>query len=55
MPNVKIQWGGAACKEDLYNENHPYDEYEFDTEAEVNAFLQGVDAMDGWLDWEQID
>ena len=55
MPSVKIRWGGINTREEVYNEDHPYDEYEFETEAEVNAFLQGVDAMDGWTDWEQVD
>lgn len=29
--------------------------YEFDTLAELNAFLEGVDQGNGWLDYEQFD
>ncbi len=30
-------------------------EYAFDTQAELNAFFEGVNAAEGWLDWEEVD
>jgi hypothetical protein len=29
--------------------------YEFDTQAEANCFLQGVDEGNGWLDYAQVE
>jgi hypothetical protein len=46
---VRIMWGS-------HPENRSdFIEYEFDTLAELNAFLLGVDESIGWLDYEQID
>lgn len=40
-----------------WGETEPTDPtlYEFDTLAELNAFLHGVDEACGWLDCEQFD
>lgn len=47
-PNrVKIRWGSGGIGNT--------EEYEFGTLAELNAFLKGVDASSGWLDYEQCD
>lgn len=45
---VWIRWGA-----DEYG-NEP-ELYEFDTHPELNAFLRGVMAGDGWDNWEQFD
>ena len=45
---VWIRWGA-----DEYG-NEPQ-LYEFATLPELNAFLQGVEAGDGWANWEQFD
>ena len=47
MLKVKIQWG---------REKHPdyLETYEFDTQAELDAFLKGVDEGCGWHEWEEI-
>jgi hypothetical protein len=42
---VRILWG--AVPED----NEPC-EYDFDTRAELNAFMDGVDQASGWLEYD---
>ena len=45
---ITILWG--QCPE-------PHQEpitYKFETQAELNAFMLGVDEMDGWLGYEVI-
>lgn len=49
MPEVRILWGTAPERGD-----EPVT-YQFATEAEVNAFLKGVDEANGWMDWHQLD
>jgi len=44
---VTIHWGSESTR----NENEPCS-YEFDTEAELNAFLLGVDESTGYMDYE---
>ncbi len=51
---VKIRFGEPATRADIYTGKIPYDEYSFKTNDEANAFLKGVDAMAGWLDYEQV-
>ncbi len=49
MPNITILWG--QCPE-------PHEEpttYEFKTQAELDAFCLGVNEMDGWLGYEEIE
>lgn len=47
---VVIQWGSTLASIDV----EPC-EYEFDTEAELAAFLHGVDEAAGWLDYEVVE
>ena len=47
--SVTIQWGAAP---ELGNDPITY---RFATQAELDAFLQGVDAMDGWLGYTIIE
>ena len=52
MPfKITILWGSAAWREP---DDEPVD-YHFKTEAEMNAFMDGVRAMDGWTAYEVID
>ena len=47
--SITILWG--ECPE-------PGDEpvtYEFDTGAELTAFMRGIEAAEGWLGYEIID
>jgi hypothetical protein len=49
MPNITILWG--QCPE-------PHQEpitYKFETQAELDAFCLGVNEMDGWLGYEEIE
>lgn len=48
---VKIIWGSESWRE----ENPTPCEYSFDTEAELNAFMEGVDAASGYMDYEVVD
>ena len=45
--SVWIMWGTT--------EKPAPQKYEFDTLLELNAFLEGVDQGNGWLDFEQFD
>lgn len=45
--SVWIMWGTT--------EKPAPQKYEFDTLIELNAFLEGVDQGNGWLDFEQFD
>jgi hypothetical protein len=48
-PSVTILWG--ECPE-------PGDKaktYTFDTQAELDAFMLGVEEMDGWCGWREAD
>jgi len=47
---IAIRWGAYGAKE-----NRPVTTREFDTIAEVNAYIQGIDDMDGWYDYEIVD
>jgi dsDNA-binding SOS-regulon protein len=47
---VRVRWGSIAARHDNPDLNTP-DEYKFDTQAEADAFLQGMDEADGWSDW----
>lgn len=46
---VWIVWGGAP------EPGATPSEYSFATEAEAEAFLLGVQEMDGWMGYEQVD
>ena len=45
---VEIRWGSQP------EEGDEPCAYEFDTKAELDAFLDGVDAAAGWLDYEIV-
>lgn len=45
VPSVKILWGSNP-------ENADTTKYEFPTEKELDAFLTGVEAAIGWMDYQ---
>lgn len=47
--SITIMWG--SCPE----EGDTPKTYTFDTDAELEAFLQGVEEMDGWGAWREIE
>lgn len=49
MPKVTILWGGAPEPGDKAKT------YEFETQAELDAFMKGVEEMDGWMGWEYAE
>jgi hypothetical protein len=46
-----IIWGSHFEEEHAKNPC----EYSFDTKAELDAFLQGVDAANGWMEYQTFD
>ena len=55
---VKIRWGTTGTQNEKYKNADDGEIYEFDTEAERKAFLQGVDESNGWMDytaWSEED
>lgn len=48
---VFIRWGRSSDHDEDEDETHYYS---FDTQAELNAFLNGVDEANGWLDYEIV-
>ena len=48
-PSVTIAWG----ERNLQNDN-PIRTFRFNTEKELDAFLQGVNECDGWWDYATI-
>ena len=48
MPTAYIRWGSSIDRQDPVG-------YSFNTEAELNAFLLGVDEASDWMDYEQLD
>jgi len=46
---AKIRWGS-----DSSDDQEP-SVYSYATQAELDAFLEGVDAANGWLDYELIE
>jgi len=49
--SVTIRWGGDNYRREAYKKGERGEEFVFDTEAEMNAFLIGVDAMYGYTDY----
>ena len=47
--SVTIEWGDGTS--DILKP----EEYSFDTEAERDAFMLGVDSALGWLDYDILD
>lgn len=53
---VRIRWGSSSTREEVYEEEGtPPSIYSFYTEAELAAFLDGVEEAIGWLDYEIVD
>lgn len=52
---VKIRFGSSTTRDEVYSNEHPYDEYKFANKAEANAFLFGVYEMDGWTAYEEVE
>lgn len=50
---VWIVWGSPSSVAET--EGETLEEYEFDTAAELAAFLKGVDEADGWLEHHQCN
>jgi len=50
MFSVTIEWGKYTPKHERFITT-----VEFGTQAELDAYLQGVDDMDGWLDYTIIE
>jgi hypothetical protein len=46
---VKIQWGSDISSD------KPVKVYRFATQAELNAFFEGVDEASGWLDYDIVE
>ena len=46
----RIEWGSEQTKE----ENDCAELYQFATEGEMDAFLEGVDEASGWMDYEVV-
>ena len=49
MESITIQWGTVASRED----NSPKT-YEFNTQAELDSFMLGIDEMDGWMEYAVV-
>jgi hypothetical protein len=49
---VRIRWGSESTREDMGNVTSTY---AFDTDAELSAFLKGVDEACGWMDYEVVE
>ena len=49
--SITIQWGMCSS----WGEDNPPQTYEFGTELELDAFMQGVMAMDGWTEWREVE
>jgi hypothetical protein len=51
---VWIRWGEDSTQRETYATPRDATLYEFSTQAELSAFLEGVDAMDGYLDYNSF-
>lgn len=51
MFSVTIRWGSNSIPE----KERYIQTIEFQTQAELDAYLQGVDDMDGWADYEVVE
>ena len=52
--SVKILWGSKTSMA-VDGDGRESIDYEFDTTAELSAFLHGVDEANGWLDYELVE
>lgn len=56
MFTVKILWGSEDVRRNDYDdESVNPSEYSFNTQAEKDAFLMGVDEASGWFDYEIVE
>lgn len=60
MPKIKIVFGDAAAvlheegaSDEKVKDFGTIEEFEFDTEAEIEAFILGMNSADGWLGWTE--
>jgi len=53
-PSITVRWGSESTRKDN-PDLEDGDKFEFDTEAEVNAFTEALAAADGWAEWEIIE
>lgn len=51
MPSVTIRWGSNSIEE----KERSVTTADFKTQAEVDAYLAGIDDMDGWADYEVME
>ena len=51
MPSVTIRWGSNAIQEN----ERPVCLAEFNTQVELDAYLEGVDDASGWMDYEIME
>jgi hypothetical protein len=49
--SVRILWGSKSHQGD----DDPIWEYRFATEAELTAFMLGVNAAEGWLGYQMVE
>ena len=54
---VKIRWGEQETIREKYDLSNDSDcvEYSFETKAEKDAFLLGIDESDGWFGYDLYD
>ena len=50
---VEIRFGSDSAQSDMYESEDDWEEFTFDTEAELTAFMDGMSAMDGWDGFDQ--
>lgn len=48
---VSIRFGSVSSRLDLYKKGDRGQERCFATQAELDAYLEGVDDMDGWMEY----
>jgi len=51
MPSITIRWGSNLIEE----KERPVCTAEFKTQAELVAYLEGVDDSSGWMDYEVVE
>ena len=62
MPAIKIVLGEEAAErhqeglpDSVVTEYGDIDAFVFETQAELDAFVMGLEALDGWLGWTEYD
>ena len=54
LPSVRVRWGSASTRRDNPSLEVP-ELYRFNTPAEANAFIEALNAADGYAEWEIIE